>query len=31
MGTPMAPALLAKLLREIPGVEYLKEEPPWPG
>ena len=26
MGTPMAPALLARLLREIPGVEYLKEE-----
>src|SRR3954470_5000067 len=26
MGTPMAPALLAKLLREIPGVDYLKEE-----
>lgn len=26
MGTPMAPPLLAKLLREIPGVEYLKEE-----
>jgi 4-hydroxy-tetrahydrodipicolinate synthase len=26
MGTPMAPALLTRLLREIPGVEYLKEE-----
>ncbi|MCC6175538.1 MAG: dihydrodipicolinate synthase family protein [Chloroflexi bacterium] len=26
MGTPMAPALLARLLRDIPGVEYLKEE-----
>jgi 4-hydroxy-tetrahydrodipicolinate synthase len=26
MGTPMAPALLARMLREIPGVEYLKEE-----
>jgi 4-hydroxy-tetrahydrodipicolinate synthase len=26
MGTPMAPALLARLLREIPGVDYLKEE-----
>jgi 4-hydroxy-tetrahydrodipicolinate synthase len=26
MGTPMAPALLARLLREIPGVEYVKEE-----
>jgi len=26
MGTPMAPALLAKLLREIPGVDHLKEE-----
>jgi 4-hydroxy-tetrahydrodipicolinate synthase len=26
MGTPMAPALLARLLREIPGVAYLKEE-----
>jgi 4-hydroxy-tetrahydrodipicolinate synthase len=25
-GTPMAPALLAKLLREIPGVAFLKEE-----
>jgi dihydrodipicolinate synthase/N-acetylneuraminate lyase len=26
MGTPMAPPLLARLLREIPGVDYLKEE-----
>ena len=26
LGTPMAPALLARLLREIPGVDYLKEE-----
>ncbi|MFN8523765.1 MAG: dihydrodipicolinate synthase family protein [Chloroflexota bacterium] len=26
MGTPMPAALLARLLREIPGVEYLKEE-----
>src|SRR5690606_12775105 len=26
VGTPMAPALLAKLLTEIPGVGYLKEE-----
>jgi dihydrodipicolinate synthase/N-acetylneuraminate lyase len=26
MGTPMAPALLARLLRDIPGVDYLKEE-----
>lgn len=26
IGTPMAPALLARLLREIPGVSYLKEE-----
>ncbi len=26
MGTPMAPTLLARLLREIPGVDYLKEE-----
>jgi 4-hydroxy-tetrahydrodipicolinate synthase len=26
MGTPMAPTLLAKLLQDIPGVEYLKEE-----
>jgi 4-hydroxy-tetrahydrodipicolinate synthase len=26
MGTPMTPPLLAKLLREIPGVDYLKEE-----
>jgi 4-hydroxy-tetrahydrodipicolinate synthase len=26
MGTPMAPPLLARLLRDIPGVEYLKEE-----
>ncbi len=26
MGTPMAPPLLARLLKEIPGVDYLKEE-----
>jgi dihydrodipicolinate synthase/N-acetylneuraminate lyase len=26
VGTPMAPALLARMLREIPGVDYLKEE-----
>ena len=26
MGTPMAPTLLARMLREIPGVDYLKEE-----
>jgi 4-hydroxy-tetrahydrodipicolinate synthase len=26
LGTPMAPALLARLLAEIPGVSYLKEE-----
>jgi 4-hydroxy-tetrahydrodipicolinate synthase len=26
IGTPMAPRLLARLLREIDGVEYLKEE-----
>ncbi len=26
MGTPIGPALLARLLREIPGVDYLKEE-----
>ena len=26
MGTPMAPGLLARLLHEIPGVDYLKEE-----
>ena len=26
MGTPMAPSLLARLLREVPGVDYLKEE-----
>jgi dihydrodipicolinate synthase/N-acetylneuraminate lyase len=26
MGTPMAPALLARLLTEIPGVRHLKEE-----
>lgn len=26
MGTPMAPALLGRMLREIPGVDYLKEE-----
>ena len=26
IGTPIAPALLAKLLAEIPGVDYLKEE-----
>jgi dihydrodipicolinate synthase/N-acetylneuraminate lyase len=26
IGTPMAPALLAKLLTEIPGVSWLKEE-----
>jgi dihydrodipicolinate synthase/N-acetylneuraminate lyase len=26
MGTPMPPPLLARLLREIPGVDYLKEE-----
>lgn len=26
IGTPMAPALLAKLLTETPGVSYLKEE-----
>ena len=26
IGTPMAPALLARMLREIPGVDYLKEE-----
>jgi 4-hydroxy-tetrahydrodipicolinate synthase len=26
MGTPMAPVLLTRLLREIPGVEYVKEE-----
>jgi 4-hydroxy-tetrahydrodipicolinate synthase len=26
VGTPMAPALLARLLREIPGVDFLKEE-----
>lgn len=26
VGTPMAPALLARMLREIPGVDFLKEE-----
>jgi dihydrodipicolinate synthase/N-acetylneuraminate lyase len=26
IGTPMAPALLARLVREIPGVDFLKEE-----
>jgi 4-hydroxy-tetrahydrodipicolinate synthase len=26
IGTPMSAALLARLLREIDGVEYLKEE-----
>ncbi len=26
VGTPMAPALMARLLREIPGVAYVKEE-----
>ncbi|NLD55629.1 MAG: dihydrodipicolinate synthase family protein, partial [Burkholderiaceae bacterium] len=26
IGTPIVPALLAKLLAEIPGVDYLKEE-----
>jgi dihydrodipicolinate synthase/N-acetylneuraminate lyase len=26
VGTPMAPELLARLFREIPGVEFLKEE-----
>jgi dihydrodipicolinate synthase/N-acetylneuraminate lyase len=26
VGTPMAPALLTRLLRELPGVSYLKEE-----
>jgi dihydrodipicolinate synthase/N-acetylneuraminate lyase len=26
IGTPMAPSLLARLLTEIPGVEFLKEE-----
>ena len=26
IGTPMPPPLLARLLREIPGVDYLKEE-----
>ena len=26
VGTPMAPALLARLLKDIPGVDYLKEE-----
>jgi 4-hydroxy-tetrahydrodipicolinate synthase len=26
IGTPMAPSLLVRLLREIPGVSYLKEE-----
>jgi 4-hydroxy-tetrahydrodipicolinate synthase len=26
VGTPMSPSLLAKLLREIPGVEFIKEE-----
>jgi dihydrodipicolinate synthase/N-acetylneuraminate lyase len=26
VGTPMAPALLARLLKEIPGVDFLKEE-----
>ncbi|NJM09238.1 dihydrodipicolinate synthase family protein [Candidatus Gracilibacteria bacterium] len=26
IGTPMAPSLLARMLREIPGVDYLKEE-----
>lgn len=26
IGTPMSPNLLARLLREIPGVDYLKEE-----
>lgn len=26
IGTPMSPALLARLLREVPGVDFLKEE-----
>ena len=26
IGTPMSPILLARLLRDIPGVDYLKEE-----
>jgi 4-hydroxy-tetrahydrodipicolinate synthase len=26
VGTPMAPALLTRMLREIPGVDFLKEE-----
>jgi len=26
VGTPMSPALLARMLHEIPGVDYLKEE-----
>lgn len=26
IGTPMSPALLAQMLRDIPGVDYLKEE-----
>lgn len=26
VGTPMAPSLLARLLKEIPGLDYLKEE-----
>jgi dihydrodipicolinate synthase/N-acetylneuraminate lyase len=26
VGTPMAPTLLARMLQEIPGVDYLKEE-----
>ena len=31
IGTPMAPELLARLLREIPQVRYLKEEAIMPG
>ena len=26
VGTPISPALMAKMLREIPGVDYVKEE-----